>query len=440
MSTAQTVRIAHQKDEPMPTTAVMARAPHAIQAFTADQVDLLKRTIAKDCSDDELALFGAICQRTGLDPFARQIYAIKRRDGETQSRMTIQTSIDGYRLIADRTGLYAGSSEPMYDTETEDHPTWAKTTVYKLVNGEPRAFTGTARWQEYCPMFYDQKAKTREPGAMWKKMPYHMLGKCSEALALRKAFPQELSGLYTHDELSQAESGPVDDKGSPRPVTEEDVRQALLKEISDLLRDVVRPLKHAGLFKAVLFHSFRVTPDKLQTLGLADLERGIGLFRHLCKQLALAWETSAHPDQWIAREIQRLAKDEQFRGQEVHDGVCVHDADNRDETPAKTAQNRQGATQKLKQDVGAETEPEGPGSDPSAKSDAWREQLRHSSADLALALDGTQEVELTRRVKEAVRKADILAGDPDATEEDGRTCLAVLEGLNAELAGQTTLL
>src|SRR5712691_5973712 len=151
-----------------------------------DQVALLKRTIAKGCTDDEFALFLQVCQRTGLDPFARQIYAIKRwQDGE--NRMVTQTSIDGYRLIADRTGRYAGSSEVSYDTIDAEHPGWATVTVYKLVGEHAREFTAAARWQEYAQVFKGAL------GTMWKKMPYLMLGKCAEALALRKAFPQELS-------------------------------------------------------------------------------------------------------------------------------------------------------------------------------------------------------------------------------------------------------
>jgi len=155
------------------------------------QIDIIKRTIAPGISDDELYLFGMVCRRTGLDPFFKQIYAIKR-----SGKMTIQTGIDGYRLLADRTHCYAGSDVPEYDTEDAKNPTWAKVTVWKIVQGQRVAFTAKARWDEYALPTYD----------MWKKMPYLMLAKCAEALALRKAFPAELSGVYTTEEMQQADN------------------------------------------------------------------------------------------------------------------------------------------------------------------------------------------------------------------------------------------
>jgi phage recombination protein Bet len=143
------------------------------------------------CSDDELALFLYTCKRTGLDPLARQIYAIKR-----SNKMTIQTGIDGYRLIADRTGKLAGISDYVFDSEEGKFPPKATVTVKKLLpDGQIAEFTATARWGEY-------NAGT----STWQKMPFLMLGKCAEALALRKAFPADLSGVYTAEEMAQADN------------------------------------------------------------------------------------------------------------------------------------------------------------------------------------------------------------------------------------------
>lgn len=176
------------------------QAQEIAPTWTREQVELIKRTVANNATDDELNLFMYTAARTGLDPLLRQIHFVKRntRDG---GKATIQTGIDGYRLLADRTGKYAGNDDPVFDDE--EKPRKATVTVYKLVNGVRCPFTATARWDQYFP--------GDAQGFMWKKMPHLMLGKCAEALALRKAFPAELSGVYTHEEMEQA--GPTDTRG-----------------------------------------------------------------------------------------------------------------------------------------------------------------------------------------------------------------------------------
>ena len=158
--------------------------------ITPAQVDLIKSQIAKGATDDELKLFLHVADKSGLDPLSRQIYFIKR-----SGKMTIQTGIDGFRAVADRTGQYVGSSDPVFE-DNGKIPAKATVTVNKVVGGIVGNFTATARWEEYYP--------GKSQGFMWDKMPHTMLGKCAEALALRKAFPAQLSGLYTGDEMDQA--------------------------------------------------------------------------------------------------------------------------------------------------------------------------------------------------------------------------------------------
>lgn len=180
--------------------------------MSAEQVQLIKNTIAKDATDDELKLFLYTANRTGLDPLTRQIHFVKRMVSKNvggqwvkEGQMTIQTGIDGYRAIATRTGELAGEDDVIFDSEDKDHPNKATVTVYRLVKGNRVGFTASARWEEYVQQYNDYKTGENKLGPMWKKMPYLMLAKCAASLAYRKAFPNDLSGVYTNEEMEQAD-------------------------------------------------------------------------------------------------------------------------------------------------------------------------------------------------------------------------------------------
>lgn len=161
------------------------------------RIRAVRDVIAKDCTEQELYVFALACQRTGLDPFSRQIYAIKRRSG-----MTIQTGIDGFRTIAEDSEKYVGQLGPWWcgaDGAWTD--VWLKSTPPVAAKvGVLRADFRETLWAVARTEAY--RVETNE---LWKKMPEVMIAKCAEALALRKAFPKKLSDVYTGDEMEQAD-------------------------------------------------------------------------------------------------------------------------------------------------------------------------------------------------------------------------------------------
>ena len=198
----------------MPEPAPVQALAGPLVQFSDKQIDLIKRTVCKGADDDELALFLHTCRRTGLDPLARQIYAVKRWDPASEKMvMSIGTSIDGYRLIAQRTGEYRGQTMPEWCGPDgkwrhawlrDDPPAAARVGVHRAGFVEP--LYAVARFDSYS-----QKRKDGKLTRSWQNMADVMIAKCAEALALRKGFPQELSGVYTQEELRSLEHATDDE-------------------------------------------------------------------------------------------------------------------------------------------------------------------------------------------------------------------------------------
>lgn len=171
-----------------------------------------------DLSKKDLEFFAIQCKRTNLDPITRQIYAIPNN-----GKLTIMASIDGLRLIAERSGAYEGQTKPEWCDEngkwvdiwlSKKPPTAARIGVFKTKFREP--LYGVALFDEYAGKYaYDDsksfKYKKGDLTFMWAKMPALMIAKVAEALALRKAFPNEMSGIYSTEEMEQSEIVSSDD-------------------------------------------------------------------------------------------------------------------------------------------------------------------------------------------------------------------------------------
>jgi phage recombination protein Bet len=211
--------------------ALVEARPLVEQVWDREQINTIKQVLVPGATDTDLVLLAQVSKRTGLDLFTRQMYGIirfsneKQRDGTWKKvpKLTIQISIDGFRLIAERSGKYAGQRGPEWcgpdgcwrDVWLDAQPpAAARVGVLRTDWRDP--LWAVARWDSYAEI------SDGKPTRMWAKMPELMLAKVAEALALRRAFPQELSGLYTTDELAQA----VDEEGTPREIAPRDRRLA----------------------------------------------------------------------------------------------------------------------------------------------------------------------------------------------------------------------
>ncbi len=171
---------------------------NAVVEYNQEQMSLLKRTLAEGATSDEFSLFVNQCKRTQLDPFTRQIYFIKDKKG----KVTVCASIDGLRLVAERSGSYEGQTKPEWCGKDgvwkdiwllNEPPIASRIGVWKTKFREPTY--GVALFDEYCG-----KYPNGDLTYMWAKMPSLMIAKVAEALALRKAFPNDLSGIYSSEE------------------------------------------------------------------------------------------------------------------------------------------------------------------------------------------------------------------------------------------------
>ena len=196
--------------------------------YTLPQIALIRNTVAKDARTlVDLALFLTAANDLKLNPLLRQVHWITRG-----GKGVLQVGIDGYRSIADRTGVYAGSEPAVFRGTIEQKytatewvngqerqvertmvvPEKASVLVWKIVAGHKSAFTGEAYWTEFYP--------GQKEGFQWRKMPRHMLGKCAEAQALRKAFPAQLGGVAFESGVDVADLDTLPEIGVPPTVIE----------------------------------------------------------------------------------------------------------------------------------------------------------------------------------------------------------------------------
>lgn len=172
--------------------------------WNENQLKIIKDMYARGLNSDELHVFSLLCKELGLDPIRKQAYGVKRKmkniNGIYEIVLTLQTSIEGYRAIAERTGNYAPGEESIYLYDDNKNLIGAKAYVKKRTqDGTWHNVSAEAYLEEYAAR--DKQGNLTQ---FWSKFPRVMIEKCAEARALRRCFPNELGSLYIKEEMDQA--------------------------------------------------------------------------------------------------------------------------------------------------------------------------------------------------------------------------------------------
>lgn len=172
-----------------------------IRRFSQEEREIIFRTVDADATQETMDLFMYVCETRGLNPMANQIHLVGRFSSKLgRKQFTIQTGIDGFRLIADRTGNYLPGRETEYRYDDEGNLVAAVVYLRKFRHGEWHEFPAKALWNEYKQTYNNQ------PVGLWKTMPLSQLEKCAEAKAFRKGWPEDFSGIYINEEMDQADN------------------------------------------------------------------------------------------------------------------------------------------------------------------------------------------------------------------------------------------
>lgn len=275
----------------------------ALQMGISDiQLQTLRDTYAKGATDAQLILYAHDCQRNGVSVLDRLIH-FTQRDG----KYTPITSIDFLRSRAADTCEVMGIDEAQFEGTPMQKGFRAYVTVYRFVQNQRCAFSASARWEEYYP--------GDKLGFMWRKMPYVMLGKCAEALALRKAFPKQLAGLYTQDEMAQAgseiqSSSIVSPVAPPVASKKSEVDEAFPRVDVDMVSAILDKAKalYPRFYEARLssiIESVKGAPSSLD--GCTEKELSVVL-QYLREREKGAFKTADEANDWIANQMGRAAK------------------------------------------------------------------------------------------------------------------------------------
>lgn len=224
----------------MTETIVVHRDVTPALEFSQEQQQMIRDTFANGATEKEFQVLLEIAKLRKLNPLLKQIHFVKRKNKQLgRDVWSAQVSIDGLRAIAERTGKYDGQDEPEYERDKDGYILACKVKVYRKDWSRPAV--GVAHWTEYVQTStYDGKTT---PTKFWADMPHVMIAKCAEAIAMRKAFPEDMGGLYVDEEMQQADNGPRLPDVTPHALPGEDPQATQDSSVADSLLSQLQAIK-----------------------------------------------------------------------------------------------------------------------------------------------------------------------------------------------------
>lgn len=230
-------------------------AAPAARTYTQEQRELVRNTVAQGATDVELDYFLQYTAAKGLDPFAKEAWFIKSQDytdkrgRHVKGRVQIMTGIEGFFRIA--------NSHPQYDgVEHEYGPElsvsigegkaiktheWIESLVYRKDRKRPER--RRAYWNEFSQELVTYSGKL----SLWAQKPRYMLEKCADAIALRKAFPQELGDLYVAEEMPREYSADEEERRSAAQVESEQRANYIAQRTAKIVEAGDYIIEHGGM-------------------------------------------------------------------------------------------------------------------------------------------------------------------------------------------------
>ena len=157
-----------------------------VTVYNSEQIELIKNTVAKGATNAELQMFIEFCKSTRLNPFKKEIWFIKSEKGGVQ----MMTGINGFLAIANNHPEFDGMEVSVNEEDG------------KIISATAKVYRKDRKYPSVATVYLSEYFKPSKFGnGMWEKMPRMMLQKVAKSVALREAFPQELNGMYTQEEM-----------------------------------------------------------------------------------------------------------------------------------------------------------------------------------------------------------------------------------------------